>query len=269
MDPQTVLRFVKSIGAWPGRVIVIACEPADVEEVGWGLSDQVKEAVERAVELVVETIDELRAQPAHAARGVSRARAVAEQRDRRHRRQARGRPARHASSPCASGACARSSRETLEFYFEFVARGTRLRGRAARAGAAGSPAALQSVRRPSGRSTSRRFAARAVAAATSRSSAATSSRSNPSRSRRPNASHQGDGRRGGARRQQHDRQRQPGGLRPRRRQGDQLHERPRRRQDDAARAGRGEPARRARRACSRATCRDRWTPTASPACTCR
>ena len=36
MDPQTVLRFVKSIGAWPGRVVVIACEPAEVEEMGWG-----------------------------------------------------------------------------------------------------------------------------------------------------------------------------------------------------------------------------------------
>jgi hydrogenase maturation protease len=68
MDPQTVLRFVKSIGAWPGRVVVIACEPADIEEMGWGLSEQVSEAVERAVDLVVETIDELRsgvvAQPA-------------------------------------------------------------------------------------------------------------------------------------------------------------------------------------------------------------
>lgn len=36
MDPETVLRFVKSIGAWPARVIVIACEPASVEDVGWG-----------------------------------------------------------------------------------------------------------------------------------------------------------------------------------------------------------------------------------------
>ncbi len=63
MDPQTVLRFVKSIGAWPGRVVVIACEPADVEEMGWGLSQQVKEAVERAVTLVVETVDELRSEP--------------------------------------------------------------------------------------------------------------------------------------------------------------------------------------------------------------
>ena len=60
MDPQTVLRFVKSIGAWPGRVVVIACEPADVEEMGWGLSDQVREAVGRAMDLVLETVTELR-----------------------------------------------------------------------------------------------------------------------------------------------------------------------------------------------------------------
>ena len=64
MDPQTVLRFLKSTGAWPSRVIVIACEPADVDDVGWGLSDPVKEAVDRAIELVVATIDDLRAQAA-------------------------------------------------------------------------------------------------------------------------------------------------------------------------------------------------------------
>jgi hydrogenase maturation protease len=61
MDPQTVLRFVKSIGAWPGRVVVIACEPTRVEEVGWGLSQQVGDAVDRAVDLVLETLAELRA----------------------------------------------------------------------------------------------------------------------------------------------------------------------------------------------------------------
>ena len=60
MDPQTVLRFVKSIGAWPGRVVVIACEPAHVEEMGWGLSDQVTAAVDRAVDLVLETLAEMR-----------------------------------------------------------------------------------------------------------------------------------------------------------------------------------------------------------------
>ena len=60
MDPQTVLRFVKSVGAWPGKVVVIACEPANVEEMGWGLSEQVEAAVERAVDVVLDTIAELR-----------------------------------------------------------------------------------------------------------------------------------------------------------------------------------------------------------------
>jgi hydrogenase maturation protease len=60
MDPQTVLRFVKTLGAWPGKVVVIACEPAVVEEMGIGLSDEVSAAVDRAVELVASTIDELR-----------------------------------------------------------------------------------------------------------------------------------------------------------------------------------------------------------------
>jgi hydrogenase maturation protease len=61
MDPQTVLRFVKSVGAWPGKVVVIACEPEDVGDMGWGLSDRVREAVGRAVALVLETVEELRA----------------------------------------------------------------------------------------------------------------------------------------------------------------------------------------------------------------
>jgi hydrogenase maturation protease len=60
MDPQTVLRFVRSVGAWPGRVVVIACEPGDVQEMGWGLSDEVRAAVDRAVSLVVQTVTELR-----------------------------------------------------------------------------------------------------------------------------------------------------------------------------------------------------------------
>jgi hydrogenase maturation protease len=55
MDPQTVLRFVRAVGGWPGKVIVIACEPAEVEEMGLGLSEQVGAAVDRAVELVEST----------------------------------------------------------------------------------------------------------------------------------------------------------------------------------------------------------------------
>ena len=66
MDPQTVLRFVKSVGAWPGKVVVIACEPAEVEEMGFGLSDQVRQAVDGAAALVLDTIEELRSEAAYA-----------------------------------------------------------------------------------------------------------------------------------------------------------------------------------------------------------
>lgn len=66
MDPQTVLRFVKTLGAWPGKVVVVACEPAQMEEMGLGLSDEVERAVEGAVKLVVDTIEELRSDAAYA-----------------------------------------------------------------------------------------------------------------------------------------------------------------------------------------------------------
>ena len=59
MDPQTVLRFIKSTGAWPGKVVIIACEPAEVGDFGLGLSPAVEQAVDRAVELVLETVVEL------------------------------------------------------------------------------------------------------------------------------------------------------------------------------------------------------------------
>jgi hydrogenase maturation protease len=60
MDPHTMLRFVRCAGAWPGRVSVIACEPTEVQELGFGLSPEVSAAVEHAVELVAETASELR-----------------------------------------------------------------------------------------------------------------------------------------------------------------------------------------------------------------
>jgi hydrogenase maturation protease len=67
MDPQTVLRFVRAVGGWPGKVVVIACEPAVVEEMGIGLSPDVGAAVDHAAELVANTIEELRADAAPAA----------------------------------------------------------------------------------------------------------------------------------------------------------------------------------------------------------
>jgi hydrogenase maturation protease len=66
MDPKTMLRFVKSIGAWPGKVVVIACEPQTVEEIGFQLSESVAGAVEPAIKLVLETIAELQTDAAYA-----------------------------------------------------------------------------------------------------------------------------------------------------------------------------------------------------------
>ena len=56
MDPQTVLRFVKYVGGWPGRVFVVACEPEVVEDVGLGLSEAVSGSVARAADVVLETV---------------------------------------------------------------------------------------------------------------------------------------------------------------------------------------------------------------------
>jgi hydrogenase maturation protease len=60
MDPATVLRFVKAVGGWPGKVFVVACEPVSVDEMGMKLSDEVAAAVDGAVDLVLKTVEELR-----------------------------------------------------------------------------------------------------------------------------------------------------------------------------------------------------------------
>ena len=61
MDPQTVLRFVKAVHGWPGKVVVVACEPEDVDEMGIELSDSVAAAVERAIGVVLEQIETMQA----------------------------------------------------------------------------------------------------------------------------------------------------------------------------------------------------------------
>jgi hydrogenase maturation protease len=66
MDPETVLRFVRAVGGWPGKVMVIACEPANVEEPGMGLTPEVAATVDRAVDLVAETVGELQSDAAYA-----------------------------------------------------------------------------------------------------------------------------------------------------------------------------------------------------------
>ena len=66
MDPETVLRFIKLTGGWPGKVVIVACEPQTVEEMGVGLSPVVEEAVDRAVDLVLEQAKELLTDEAYA-----------------------------------------------------------------------------------------------------------------------------------------------------------------------------------------------------------
>jgi hydrogenase maturation protease len=65
MDPQTVLRFVSAIGGFSGRVVVIGCEPGEVDEVGLGLTPEVDDVIERAVALVRETLENLRTDAAY------------------------------------------------------------------------------------------------------------------------------------------------------------------------------------------------------------
>lgn len=67
MDPQTVLRFVSAIGGFSGKVVVVGCEPGEVDDVGLGLTPPVEAAVERALALVRENLEELRTDAAYQA----------------------------------------------------------------------------------------------------------------------------------------------------------------------------------------------------------
>jgi len=65
MNPHTMLRFVTVTGGWPGKVLVIGCEPGEAEP-GLGLTPAVSAAVEAAVTLVRETLAELQTDEAYA-----------------------------------------------------------------------------------------------------------------------------------------------------------------------------------------------------------
>ena len=56
---EGLLRFAKALGVLPRMVYIIGCKPRSVEP-GIGLSPEVEEAAHRAVEMVLETIGELR-----------------------------------------------------------------------------------------------------------------------------------------------------------------------------------------------------------------
>ena len=55
-NPERVLGMAKTMGALPRRVVIVGCQPGEVDELGEGLSPAVAVAVERAVEAVRETV---------------------------------------------------------------------------------------------------------------------------------------------------------------------------------------------------------------------
>lgn len=55
MDPATVLATLKTLGGIPGRVLIVGCEPASVEE-GMGLSGPVAAAVSGAIQFLRDII---------------------------------------------------------------------------------------------------------------------------------------------------------------------------------------------------------------------
>jgi hydrogenase maturation protease len=57
MDPASVLALLRSLGGGVERLLVVGCEPADVEE-GMGLSEPVARAVDEAVRVVRELLTE-------------------------------------------------------------------------------------------------------------------------------------------------------------------------------------------------------------------
>ena len=57
MSPQSVFTLLESLGGHAGRVLVVGCEPATVEE-GIGLSPAVAGAVDEATRVILELVDE-------------------------------------------------------------------------------------------------------------------------------------------------------------------------------------------------------------------
>jgi hydrogenase maturation protease len=57
MSPDAVFRTANALGGIASRVLIVGCEPANTEE-GIGLSEPVANAVDRAVELVRELIEQ-------------------------------------------------------------------------------------------------------------------------------------------------------------------------------------------------------------------
>ena len=56
---------MRAVGGWSGKVVIVACEPGGVEDLGLGLSPALEAAVDQAIALIDETIAELRTDAAY------------------------------------------------------------------------------------------------------------------------------------------------------------------------------------------------------------
>jgi len=57
MTPDAVLALLENLGGSPGRTLLVGCEPVTIED-GMGLSDPVAEAVDRAVGVVLDLLND-------------------------------------------------------------------------------------------------------------------------------------------------------------------------------------------------------------------
>ena len=55
-NPRRVLMMAKAMGALPERVVIIGCQPAEIDELGEQLTEDVERAVDVAVAKVKETV---------------------------------------------------------------------------------------------------------------------------------------------------------------------------------------------------------------------
>jgi hydrogenase maturation protease len=73
MQPEVVFGLVETLGAEPGRVLVVGCEPASIEH-GIGLSAPVAAAVDEAVRIVMRLVNSTAGATTHSTRATSSAR---------------------------------------------------------------------------------------------------------------------------------------------------------------------------------------------------
>jgi hydrogenase maturation protease len=77
IDPVSVLRLVSMLGGRAGRLLLVGCEPtpiADQDDIQFGLSEPVREAIEPAIKLIEDLIEReidglVKPEPASAAGG--------------------------------------------------------------------------------------------------------------------------------------------------------------------------------------------------------